>query len=181
MDRILDRLLPTYDFHSRYTRDIAAAPDAVWQALHEVSTVEMPVTRLLMGIRSAGRARLRGTFIDSAPLPELDRIPGREVVNGAVARYWQVRPSSAPAPIRDPEEFRTFDEPGWAKAAMSLHLAPGPTGTRLTAETRIRTTDAASHRRFAAYWLLIRFGGGLIRQELLRATARRAERAAGRQ
>ncbi len=172
MDRILDHLLPSYDFRSTYTREIAAPPDAVWAALHDVTVAEMPLMRLLMGIRSAGRSRLHGTFFDSAPVPQLAATPGRETVNGAVAQFWRIRPRKL---TLDAAAFRTFDEPGWAKAAMSLGVEPSRRGTTVTADTRIHTTDEASRRRFAAYWMLIRISGGLIRQELLRATARRAE------
>ena len=38
-------------------------------------------------------------------------------------------------------------------------------------------TDARSRRRLALYWLLIRGGSGLIRREVLRVVARRAEMA----
>ena len=42
-----------------------------------------------------------------------------------------------------------------------------------------QVTDPASRRAFAPYWFLIQVGGaGLIRLELLRAVARRAESAA---
>jgi hypothetical protein len=178
MDWILDRLLPSYDFRSRYTRHIAAPPRQVWQAMHELTAEELPITRLLMGIRSAGRSRPTGRLVERIALPALARDPDREAVNGAVARYWRFKPRQAPPWTASPEGFRDFAEPGWAKAAMSMQLVAVPGGTRLAAETRIRATDAASRRRFAAYWLLIAAGGGLIRLEWLRAIARRAERSA---
>jgi hypothetical protein len=72
--------------------------------------------------------------------------------------------------------FAAFAEPGWAKGAMSFQLTPIAEGTLLAAETRVRLTDPASRRAFAPYWFLIQAGGaGLIRLELLRAIARRAE------
>lgn len=179
MDRILDHLIPAYDFRSRYTRNIAASPQQVWHAMYALTVAELPLTRVLMGIRSAGRARLRGPLMDAAPLPALGRVPAREAVNGAVAQFWRRKPVSGPPETMTPEGFRSFNEPGWAKAAMSLQLDPIPGGTRLAAETRIKATDPASRRRFAAYWLLIAFGGGLIRLEWLRAIASRAERVSG--
>jgi hypothetical protein len=176
MEWILDRLLPAYDFRTRYTRRIAAPPAAVWEAVHAVTADELPVTRLLMRIRSAGRTRMSGTLDELAPMPALGRVEGREAVNGTVARFWRLRPVTAPIRSGDPVAFTDFAEPGWAKGAMSFQLTPDGDGTVLAAETRVRATDAASRRVFAVYWLLIRAGGaGLIRLELLRAIATRAE------
>ncbi len=42
-------------------------------------------------------------------------------------------------------------------------------------ETRVMATDARTRLRFAGYWLLIRAGSGLIRRDILRAVAQRAE------
>jgi hypothetical protein len=55
MDWILDRILPRYQFRTRYTRQIGAPPDAVWSAALAVTSEELPVTRLLMKLRTAGR------------------------------------------------------------------------------------------------------------------------------
>lgn len=178
MDWTLDRLLPSYDFRTRYTRVIAAPPEAVWKALFAVTADELPVTRLLMRIRSGGRTRLSGTLSAIAPIPELARIEGREAVRGRVAKFWQPRPTQGPEETCTPSAFSAFSEPGWAKAAMSLQVSPSGDGTLLAAETRVKATDPASRRKFAPYWLFIRLGGaGFIRIELLRAVARRAEAA----
>ena len=52
-------------------------------------------------------------------------------------------------------------------------------GSRLSTETRVVTTDAATRRTFARYWLVVRTGSGLIRREMLRELKRRAERPSG--
>lgn len=180
MSWILDRLMPAYDFRTRYTRRIAASPAAVWDALQAVSATDLPVTRLLMNVRSLGRAPLSGPFVANAPVPTLASEPGREVVNGAVAQFWRFRAPAAPVAPGDAGAFAAFTTPGWAKAAMSFQLTPDGDGTSLAAETRVVATDEAARRAFARYWLLIRLGGaGFIRLELLRAIARRAEAAQG--
>ena len=68
-------------------------------------------------------------------------------------------------------DFVSFDEPGYAKMAMSFRLD----GSTLSTETRVRVTDAASRRRFLVYWIAIRAGSGLIRRSWLKAIKRRAE------
>ncbi|HEY5990265.1 MAG TPA: hypothetical protein VIV12_28350 [Streptosporangiaceae bacterium] len=175
-DWIIDRLLPLYDFRTRYTREINAPPGDVWDALHAVTAAELPMSRLLMSIRSLARTHLSGRLGDIAPVPELARNEGTEIVNGAVAQFWRLRPVRGPQQSKDPAVFAAFSKPGWAKAALSFQLTPVAGGTRLAAETRVRVNDPASRRAFAAYWLLIRAGGaGLIWHELLQAIARWAE------
>ena len=178
MDLLIDQLLPSSDFRTRYTRRVAAPPPRVWAALHAVSYRELSLTRLLMAARTAGRSRLSGPVTQSALLQLLAQREGREVVVGAVARFWRPRPVPGPAATRTAAGFAGFAEPGWAKGAMSFQLSPLPGGqTLLAAETRVHATDPAARRAFAPYWLLIRAGGaGFIRLEMLRAVARRAER-----
>jgi hypothetical protein len=178
MDWLIDELLPDWDCRSRYARQIAAEPPQVWAALHTVTYRELPLTKLLMSVRTAGRARLDGPLAEGLRMPVLGQAEAREAVLGQVARYWTPRPVTGPATSRTPEGFARFAEPGWAKAALSLQLTPLPGGrTLLAAETRVLATDPAARRAFARYWRLIRAGGaGLIRLELLRAVARRAER-----
>ena len=66
----------------------------------------------------------------------------------------------------------------FGERCLILQLTPlAGGGTLLAAETRVLATDPAARRAFARYWRLIRAGGGLIRLELLRAVARRAEQA----
>jgi hypothetical protein len=177
MDWLLDQLLPAYDFRTRFTRRIAAEPAQVWAALYTVTYHELPVTRLLMAARSAGRARLTGPLLQDMPLTALGRREDREAVIGRVAKFWRPRPAPGPDSTRSAEGFAAFTEPGWAKAAMSFQLCPLHGGdTLLAVETRVHATDATARRTFAPYWLLIRAGGaGFIRLEMLRAIARRAE------
>jgi hypothetical protein len=77
-------------------------------------------------------------------------------------------------------DFVAFDEPGWVKVAMDLRVEPERGGTRILTETRVLATDAVARRSFGAYWLLIRAGSGLIRRDLLRGIARRAEASGAR-
>ena len=59
-----------------------------------------------------------------------------------------------------------------AKMAFNFRLD----GSTLSTETRVLLTDAASRRKFRAYWTLIRPFSGLIRRVWLRAIAHRAAR-----
>src|SRR5467141_1041793 len=48
----LDEVLPSYRFHERHDRTIAASPDVVWSALLAITTQDLPLSSLLMGIRN---------------------------------------------------------------------------------------------------------------------------------
>ncbi|MEV4254782.1 hypothetical protein AB0J52_16655 [Spirillospora sp. NPDC049652] len=178
VDWMLDRLLPDPDFRTRYTRRVDAPPEAVWRALLTVGVDDLPVTGVLMRVRQGGRRRTSsGSFVANAAVPELGRTEGREIVFGRVAQFWKPRPVPGPPETATAEGFAAFAEPGWAKAALGLQVVPSNGRTVLVADTRVTATDPRSRRVFSFYWALIRLGGaGLIRLELLNATARIAER-----
>jgi hypothetical protein len=186
----LEELLPRYDFNEVHTRAVAAPPDRVFDAITAVTLGEMPLVRLLFGLRSlparlAGRKGLPqakdeplfAQMVDFG-FTILGEEPGREIVAGGVAQMW--KRGGRAASIGDGAEFVAFDRPGYVKVAMNFLLVDQDGGTRIETETRVLATDAQSRRGFARYWRLVRPGGAAIRRALLRAIARRAERSAGR-
>jgi len=80
--------------------------------------------------------------------------------------------------LPDPQQFIHFAQPGFAKAAVNFRTLSDPSGTLLTTQTRILTTDERARRMFGRYWRIIRPGSGLIRRDILAAAAARAEHAA---
>jgi hypothetical protein len=167
---LLDEVLPRFDFRERHAIRIDASAGKVFAALRAVSPGEMPVALLLFrlrGLRAAGDRPLLEQM--GRRFETLAERPGRELVLGAVGQPWKLRGGET----RPAADFASFDEPGFAKMVLGFHLAEGT----LSTETRVLLTDAASRRRFRAYWLVIRPFSGLIRRLLLRAVKRRAERA----
>lgn len=184
---LLDELMPEYQFNERHQVLVHAPPERVLEAARLATPGEMPLVRLLFGIRSlparfAGRRGLPSEKTESlyeqmlalgfVPLAEE---PTREVVAGAIGQMWKVRDGSVAA-IRDACEFAAFGEPGYAKAAMNLLVEPVDCRTILTTETRVLATDAASRRSFGRYWRAIYPGSAAIRRSWLGAAKRRAER-----
>jgi len=102
--------------------------------------------------------------------------PGSELVIGGPGQPWRLA-GGVSARVGSLAEFRAFDRPGFAKLALSFRLERAPGGTRVITETRVDTTDPLAHRRFGAYWQVIRIGSGAVRRNWLRAIKRRAERA----
>ena len=183
---LIDRFLPEYGWNEVHSIEIGAAPRVVLDAVRSVTAREIRLVWLLLGLRALPGRILGGPAPSRRSGPVLDGIlrsgfvvlaedPGREVVLGTVGRFWQARP--AHADIAGGADFLAFDAPGWAKAAMNFCASDAGKGrTRLPTETRIAVTDARARRRFAAYWLIVRPGSGLIRLMWLRAVKKRAER-----
>ncbi len=177
----LDDLLPGAHFSERHATRIAAPPAAVWAALHELRLADLALSRALMGVRElpARLARrppsrmLTSRLLEDGPVPVLAADPPRSLVGGGVMQPW--RPLGGPEPpTLDAEALRAFAEPGWEKVGLDFVLRADGEGTTLSTETRVVATDRRTRLVFGAYWALIRVGSGLIRRDLLRATAARA-------
>ena len=109
-------------------------------------------------------------FLDVLPVPLLSSEPAgvrrlRGRAAGLAASGGEESPSLDAAGLRD------FAEPGWVKAAMDFRLTPRGNGTELSSETRVLSTDDATRRRFACYWLFVQPGSTAIRWEVLTAVA----------
>jgi hypothetical protein len=71
--------------------------------------------------------------------------------------------------------FVPFQEPGYAKLAISLAVRPTTDGAILRYEARTATTDEAARRTFRRYWRLIGAGVGLIMRRVVRRIKQEAE------
>jgi hypothetical protein len=186
---VLDRLVPAFQTADRCSTLVAASPDRVWAALSQVTTGELRLFRLLMGVRVLpGRLvrSPRARFDADEPLlgwavrfgfTILGEDAERELVFGAIGQPWRLAGGRGVA-VADGDDFTAFDQAGYAKMAASFRLDPtvGGRATQLHTETRVACTDPTSTRRFARYWRLIRPASGAIRRSWLTAIKRRAER-----
>ena len=175
---MLDEFLPRYDVHEVHSTAIAAPPEAVMDAIREVTPREVPLMVALMILRTGPRARrLSGRHTILAGFERAGFVTLRDgpdgIVAGGVGRFWT--PSGGLRRI-DASEFGAFGEPGYAKGAFSFELEPRGGRTLLTTETRVLATDEPARRSFKRYWRLIHPGSAAIRVAWLRAIRRRAER-----
>jgi hypothetical protein len=183
---LLDEVLPHFDANEVHDVWIPARPHVVFRAVKEVTVGEV---RLLMPLealrrlpsllarrpafRPARSARVLAEFtVGVVPLGER---PDAEIIAGAVGRFWRLA-GNEPAEVGTREDFVSFAEPGYAKAAISFSVRPERGGSRVTTETRVAGTSPDATRALLRYWRAIRLGSGSIRRSWLAAIRRRAVR-----
>jgi hypothetical protein len=181
----IDELLPAPHFREHHERRIAAPPAAVWDAMQELRLRDLALSRALMGVRLlparlAGRKQasrmVESRLLDGGPVTLLASDPDHAVLGGGVMQPWKLTGGEEP-PALDAPALQAFSEPGWVKVGFDFVIEPSGAGTRVTTETRVTATDPRTRARFGLYWLFVRAGSGLIRRDMLRAVARRAEAA----
>jgi hypothetical protein len=185
-ESLLDQLLPRFNVRQVHDAWVPAPADVVYSAVQEVTAREVRVLMPLEFLRwlpgfLIGRRPfwpdpsvplLAGFTAGVVPLGER---PRKEVVAGAVGRFWRIA-GNEPAPVRTRGDFVAFSEPGYAKAAIAFTLSPEREGTRVKTETRVVGTSAEATRLFRRYWLVISPASNAIRRRWLAAIRRRALR-----
>ena len=183
----LDRYLPAFDVRERQSRLLDADVGPVRAAIAGTDLTGIPVVRALLVLRALpGRLRARwgGTAVPVPPPFTLSDMPGAgwtplaegpEVAFGTVTHPWRIG-SEAPLEVGR-EAFAAFCAPGYAKVAFSIRADPyGPGRTQVMTETRVKTTDLRSRKRFAAYWVVVGPLSALIRRLALRRIALTVQR-----
>lgn len=184
---IIDAVMPTFDVSIAEHIIVRAEPATTFRAARELDflSVRTPLLDAAMWMRG-----LPARLAHEAPAPpprlvlgEGDELPGwvvlgeqpdRELVFGAVGKFWQ--PNIEWHDL-DAEAFPEFAEPGWGKIAANFSVLPyGEGSTLLSYECRTLTTDAESRRKFLRYWGLMRPFIGHIFRATVRTIRDDAER-----
>lgn len=188
---LLNAFLPEFDVRMRHVIRIDAPPEHVFSCLWTADFDHWGATRALYALRTLPaflgspkrtwhrllkeRDRRHYTLEDllATGFAVLAEESGHELVLGTVGRFWRAHGQLWKT---NSEGFVTPAPPGTAKAAWNFTVRPDPDGgTDLLTETRVLCADAATRRRFRAYWMLIRPFSGLIRREMLAAVRVKAE------
>lgn len=181
--RLIDRYMPEFQFVERHSRVMAAPPEAIWDAILNVSAREIRLLLPFMAIRTLRFRSSKGDrpVIETAQASGfllLAEAPPHDLVLGTVGRFWQFQ-GGRNCELRTPADFLRFAESGYAKAVINFEAHTEGKRTRVTTETRITTTDVSARRTFARYWFLVHPGSALIRRSWLAAIERRARRHSG--
>jgi hypothetical protein len=184
---LLEEVLPRFDANEVHDLWVPAQPNVVFAAVKQVTAREVRLLAPLEALRGlpallAGHLAFRPNR--SAPVLEeltvgvvpLGERPGTEIVAGVVGRFWRLA-DTAPVEMRTREDFLSFAEPGYAKAAIAFLVRPERGGSRVVTETRVAGTSPEATRAFLRYWRAIRLGSGAIRRSWLAAIGRRVANA----
>jgi hypothetical protein len=184
---LLNDQLPTYDVVLTEHLVVEAGSEAAFAAAKNFDflTTRSALVTVLMTARTVPARILRRPVAspktlmlgrDSGALPGwvlLGEVPGREVVFGAVGKFWKPDIEWRDLPA---SEFAAFADPGWGKIACHLLVRPdGPGRSVLTYECRTATTDPDSRAKMSRYWWLIRPFVTYILRAVLRTIRTNAE------
>lgn len=182
---LIDSFAPKPDAREIHSILIAASRQTVYRALWTADLGGSPLIKFLLALRSMPafianpcRSRPRNqpitlqTIINS-DFGMLAEKPDEEIVLGVTGRFW--RPTGNLSPFNRAD----FDRPvpaGFARGIWNFTVSEAPNGrTMLRTETRVTCGDAASRRKFLAYWLIVRPFSGLIRLIMLKRVQKTAE------
>lgn len=183
---ILDDFLPQYDVNEIHDIWVPVEPEVALSAIRAVTAREIRLLGPFMAIRSLPRLLTRKSSEIDSDRPVLAQFVEQGFTSldvqqdgfalGAIGKFWRPIGNSPVAGVDGGSGFNAFDEPGFAKAAMSFEAKPENGGARITTETRVRSTSRSARWRFRVYWALIGLGSALIRRSWLKAIARRIRR-----
>jgi hypothetical protein len=164
---LIDDWLPDFDVGERHDAAVPLEPErALELALGTPAACDRIVRALVTARGMIARDETIERFFAAHRFVVLDRSPTEWVV-GAVGAVW--RPRGGLVPLADAEAWRAAQVPGTIKAAADFRAERIPGGSRLTTETRVKSTDARARRAFRLYWLAIGPFSALIRRRWLRA------------
>lgn len=186
MEQLIDRFIPDPDFQETRELHVEAVPKEVLAAI-KGTDLRDPVINTLFAVRDLPNrlARKLGggtTEMDNVSFTNIPDVgPGwtrlgeedHELVLGAIGKFWR-RDYGA----RDvaPEDFTSFDEPGYLKLAVSSRAeARGYDQSLLRYEARVEATDDEARRQFVRYWKVIAPGNDVIVRRALQRIKAEAE------
>lgn len=171
---LIDEFLPVWDARERHSIKINAPAGEISQAMRRMNLQRAPIVNFLFrlrGIRTSANQSLDGLL--KMGFVVLGEKPDEEFLLGLTGKFW--KPNGDLIRV-ETDDFVRFNKPGYAKAVWNFSLEKIPDGAnRLTTETRVFCTDAASRLRFRLYWFFIGAFSGLIRREMLGVIKKAAE------
>jgi hypothetical protein len=189
---LLDEFMPLYQFSENHSIVIKTNSNSnVLSVIKDITPAEIPFMFELLWLHSLP-ARLFSTkksdldIVRRKPFFEqylksgfilLAEDENQELVLGRITQFWKLINDSIPR-IDNTQEFLSFNNPHYAKAAMNFYVHRNHTGdevVKFSTETRIYVHDQIARKKFARYWFVIHSFSAFSRKMLLRAVKRRLE------
>lgn len=164
---LIDDWLPEWDVGELHDIAVPVAPERALELARSAPATPDAIVRALVTARGmTARDETIEGFFAAHRFVVLAESPTEWVI-GAVGAVW--RPRGGLVPLADAEAWRAAAVPGTIKAAVDLRAERIPGGSRLTTETRVKTTDERARHAFRLYWLAVGPFSALIRRRWLRA------------
>ncbi|WP_018613354.1 hypothetical protein [Segetibacter koreensis] len=176
------KAIQTYLPNPRHTETkrifVKVKPGVAWKLARHYDMSSVPWVRFLFNLRTVTdlfheeRPRFGDKkigFIDEIEengkgFLVLHETPGKEVVVGAVGKFWHI---DIPFVEIKPQEYRDFNEAGWGKVAWSITVEPYLGGSTICFELRTSATDDESWKKLNRYYHVIGAFSKLIRHTLM--------------
>ncbi|MEJ7646131.1 MAG: hypothetical protein WKF87_16165 [Chryseolinea sp.] len=168
-----EKYLPRFHFSEKHSIIIKAKASNIWPIVVEGDLSGSWVIRLLFALRGMPARMTTFQGLHKASFIRLEQIENEELIIGLIGQFWK---SGGNLQVFNPEEFSSWDVPGFLKASWNFELFQMGAVTRLETETRVLCLDDKALRRFKRYWFFIRPFSGVIRREMLRGIKRKAEK-----
>ncbi|MGI8638502.1 MAG: hypothetical protein ACR2MG_00895 [Pyrinomonadaceae bacterium] len=169
---LIDDFMPGYDFCETHDIKISAKAENVYRVLNEIDLCDSAIIRWLFRLRGLPTSGMKLREMRKMGFETLGAKENEEVLLGLAGKFWTLTGNLRKV---DADNFREFDEKGFAKATWNFSLEETNGKTLLTTETRIKCLDAESRKSFGFYWTLIQPFSGLIRKEMLKTIKKKAE------
>jgi hypothetical protein len=184
---LIDSFAPKFDANEIHRITISASRQTVYEALWTADLGNSLLIKLLLFLRSMpafvarrGKSFPRNrkvtlqTLIDSG-FGVLTERPSEEIVLGVTGRFWRLTGNLS---AFNRSDFEVPVALGFARGVWNFSVDSQEGRTILQTETRVVCGDAASRKKFRAYWLVVRPFSGLIRLIMLRNVRKAAEKEA---
>jgi hypothetical protein len=172
----LDNWLPDYQVRTVQRRVSRAAPDALWDAAERIRIRDTRVLRPVIGARLGPHAPPADTTFRELFRTDIFTLleeGDRHSISGVAGCLWA--PRGDYARFESAADYKEYEQPGRAKAAVLTQVREHERGSEIEAEIRVWCTDRRAEVRFRSVWLLVAPFMRFVRLDLLRTIARRAE------
>ena len=162
----IDDFMPLYDIRMKHRELASASAGTIYSAVRRTDLGTSWLIRLLFRVRGLPRSALHLNGLISLGFIPLIDLPDRELLLGIVGKFWT--PSGSLVRVA-PHDFTSFEEDGYAKAALAIAIRPiAAEETEVVTETRVKTYGQSARLKFRLYWSVIAPFSRLIRREMLR-------------
>jgi hypothetical protein len=192
---LIDEVMPEFDAvrteHLLVKMPIERAWDATLDADFIETATSSKLVRGLFAVRTAGEKAVRAvTRKPAPPEPEIASMrlrdmetegdwirlgedPPNEIAFGVIGRFWS---GETVWEQTNPEGFREFNRPGFARIACNFSLREyGDGKTLISYECRTKATSDDARKGFMRYWRPMSPFIGMVLRAQLRLIARSAE------